>query len=328
MSSSQRTPSASAHHREPRRMQVIRFPVTDRELWLERRKQDVTASAIGSLFGLNPHKSELRLWAEKSGTEFPDQEAETTALRRGRIMERAVGDAFLLDHPGWKIKPAKVYLRAPDYNLGATPDFFVTDPEGRRGIVQAKTVAPFIFRRDWTGDNVPTWIALQTLTEAMLAQVEFGMIATMEVDGFHFAMHYYTVPRHPSAERKIQDAALRFWANVRDGVQPNVDYEHDAGLLAVMFPHHTPNKTVDLRGDNRLPERLARRARRKRYIKLAEAQVDLIETELRSKMTDAEAALMGDGWSATLKEQHRKEVVQKAASFRVLRIKNQKEAAQ
>lgn len=310
---------------EPRRMKVIRFPVTDRAAWLDLRKQDVTASVVGSLFGLNPHKTEAKLWAEKCGTEFPDDQGENSAMRRGRIMERAIGDAFLLDHPGWRIKPAKVYLRAPDYNLGATPDFYVTDPEGRRGILQAKTVAPFIFRRDWSEDNVPTWIALQTLTEAMLAQVEFGMIATMEVDGFHFAMHYYTVPRHGAAERKIQDAALRFWVNVRDGVQPNWDYEHDAGLLAVMFPHHTPNKTVDLRGDNHLPAMLARRARRKRYMKLAEAQVGLIETEVKAKMTDAEAALMGDGWSATLKEQQRKEVLQKASSFRVLRIK-QREA--
>ena len=243
----------------------------------------MTASAIGSLFGLNPYKSELRLWAEKSGTEFPDQEAEMAAMRRGRIMERAVGDAFLLDHPGWKIRPAKVYLRAPDYNLGATPDFFVTDPEGHRGIVQAKHGRPI---------HIPAGLDrgqradLDRAANLDRGDAGAGRIRNDRDDGGRrlplrdALLHRARAPR---AERKIQDAALRFWANVRDGVQPNVDYEHDAGLLAVMFPHHTPNKTVDLRGDNRLPERLARRARRKRYIKLAEAQVGLIETELRQQ---------------------------------------------
>jgi predicted phage-related endonuclease len=306
------------------RLKVVRIPITSREQWLELRKQDVTASAVGALFGLHPYETPAGLWAAKiGGVQLPQDEK---TLRRGRIFEDAVAKAFLEERPGWRIKKATVYLRAPEIRIGATPDFFLTTPEGERGILQAKTVAPFVFKRHWTDTTVPTWIALQTLTEMMLARVNIGMIGALVIDSYDPQLHLYNVPRHEAAERRLQDSVIRFWDDVANGREPQIDYARDGALLAVIWPKAEPGKTIDLRGDNELPALLAKRERRREYVRKACAHIEAIETNLKSKMQDAEAAMIADNWRATLKETQRKEFTVRATSYRTLRIVKDEEA--
>jgi predicted phage-related endonuclease len=144
----------------PRRIQ--RIPISSREQWLELRKQDVTASVIGALFGCHPYETPAGLWAIKTGVNIPDED--NAAMRRGRLLENAVGQAFMEQSPHWVVKKANVYLRDRTLRLGATPDFFATDPESRRVVLQAKTVNPWEFKRSWTDRDAPFWITLQCLT--------------------------------------------------------------------------------------------------------------------------------------------------------------------
>jgi predicted phage-related endonuclease len=317
------TDAAVAPPRRARQIKIERIKIVSREQWIAARAGDVTASTVAALFGLHPHETAMGVWAAKTGIEMPDED--NAAMRRGRLLEGAVATAFLEEHRDWTIKKANIYLRAPDLRLGATPDFFVIDPKGRKGILQAKTVAPHVFKREWTDNTAPTWILLQTLTEAMLARAEFGVIAALVCDGFRFDLHTYDVPRHEAAERRIQDTVARFWDDIANGREPKIDYERDASLLAVMYPREVPGKTIDLRGDNALPRLLWRRDLIKSGLDRLAARKEAIETELKAKMGDAEMALIADGWRATLKKQDRKEYTVKATSFRVLRVARDKQ---
>lgn len=318
----------------PLKLRVVRFPLGDLTLeqyrgpWLEMRRADVTASVTGALFGMHPYETVGGLWAAKTGVEMPEQKDSPVKLR-GRMFEEVGAKAFLEQHPGWKVRAAKVYLRAPEIRLGATPDFFITDPEGRRGVLQVKTCARFEFNKHWTAETAPTWIALQTLTEAMLAKAEFGKIAALIVDPYRPELHVYDVPRHAGAERRIQDTVVKFWTDITAGIEPKIDYERDAALIAVMWPREVPEKVIDLRADNELPELLDEQAKLDEINKQNSKRIDEIKNELKVKMGDAEAAMIGGGWRATFKEQHRKEHFVKATSFRVLRTTKEetKEAA-
>jgi predicted phage-related endonuclease len=307
-------------------MQIARTLITSREQWLGLRKPDVTASTVGCLFGLSPYTSPLGLYAEKANQIDPDL-PDSMALRRGRLMEGAVAQAFIEEHPGWKITKARHYYRDIKRRIGATPDYHLIDPNGRKGVLQAKTVMPYVFKKYWSDETAPVWITLQTLTEATLTRSEFGMIAALEVDGYTFRLHCYEVPRHEAAERRIQDTVAAFWEGVAAGRPPAVDHERDGALIAAMYPHHREGASIDLRGDNQLPELLEEREARKANIALDEARIDAIETELRSKLTDNEIGLV-TGWRLTLREQHRKAYEVKPASFRVLRATREQEAAE
>lgn len=305
----------------PRRIQRIK--ITGREQWLALRKSDVTASVIGTLFNAHPWETVFGLAAEKNGLQLPDED--TTAMRRGRLLEGAVAAAFVEAHPGWKVTKANVYLRDTKLRIGATPDYFCTDPNGRQGVLQCKTVAPFEFKKKWTDETPPFWISLQTLTEAMLDNADLGMIAALVVDGWHFDLHSYEVPRHAAAEKRIQNAVEKFWDDMAAGREPAVDYERDGPLLDVIFPRETKDKIVDLRADNVLPELLSIHEKNKQRVKDIKNEQDKIETEVKARMRDCEGALV-NGFRVSWREQHRREYTVAATSFRVLRISEDKAA--
>jgi predicted phage-related endonuclease len=292
-------------------------PIKERAQWLALRQQDVTASTIASLFGLHPYVSALQLWCEKTGLALP--ELGSSVLERGRFYEGAVADGFRAQHPTWTVTKPDVYVRDPVRRIGATPDFLITTDDGRHGVLQVKTVAPDAFRRYWTEEVAPTWISLQCLTEAMLDEADFGMIAALVIDPYRVnPPHEYEVPRHNAAEDRIRGAVENFWKAIEAGEQPKPDYTRDRAILSVMFPREKPKKIIDLRGNNRLPELLETRETLKARIKKAEADLETAEAEIVHLIGDAENALV-NGWKVTFKEQHRKEHVVRATSFRVLR---------
>lgn len=305
-------------------MPLERHPITDRESWLRMRKQDVTASAVGALFGAHPYETALGLYVQKCGVELP--EPGTAMLEWRLILESAVGASVARQRPDWKIVKATEYLRDSDLRLGATPDFYIHgDPRGL-GILQAKTVAPVVFKKTWTDDTPPLWIALQNTTELMLDQeAAFGAVACLIIDPWKCECPIYEVPRHAGAEQRIREAVKKFWDDVANGREPQPDYARDADVIAAMGPAEKPGKTINLSGDNELPIILAERAELKARIKMDDDRCKAIETEIRHKMGDAEVGVTGD-FSLTFRTQHRKAYSVAATSFRGLRITDNRPA--
>jgi predicted phage-related endonuclease len=300
-------------------MPIERIEITGREQWLEARKNDVTASVVAALFGAHPYVSSLKLYLMHSGIEF--DEADNRVFRRGRLMEPAVALAVAEDRPSWHVEKCNYYYRDPDLRLGATPDFVVNnDPRGL-GVLQTKTAAPHIYQRDWEGGaTVPFWVQLQVLTEAMLTDAAFGVVAVLEINAFDLALSIVEVPRHPAAEQRIRDAVARFWADVAAGREPAPDYGKDAELLKMIAPREVADKSIDLSGDNELPALLDLRAEIMAAMKGYEARKDEIETMLKFKMRDAESVVGLPDWNITWKTTHRAEYVMKAKDIRTLRI--------
>jgi predicted phage-related endonuclease len=294
-------------------MMIERLTFASREEWLALRKGDVTASTVAALFGLHPYETALGLYAAKTGVAMPD--IDSKVLRRGRLLEGAVAEAVREERPWWAIAKANEYLRDAKIRLGATPDFYVYDENNRRGVLQTKTVAPNAFRSSWTEETPPTHVALQTATEMMLDNADFGVIAALVVDGWNFDLHLYDVPRNAGAEARIREAVTKFWDDVAAGRPPKTDYARDDRLMQIIYPRQVPGKEIDLRGDNRALELLAQREAAMEQIKIAEAAKAEAETELREKIGDAEIAIVR-GWKVSLKEIVVREHVRKASSSR------------
>jgi predicted phage-related endonuclease len=305
---------------------IERHPIVDRAEWLEWRKQDVTASRVGALFGAHPYETALRLYAERRGVEFPSVDSKT--MRRGRWLEPAVATAVEEERPDWKLRAPKVYLRDPELRLGATPDFYIDgDPRGL-GILQCKTVAPSVYQRNWLGGSeIPFWITLQTLTEMMLADAAFGVVAALLVDPHSMEVAILDVPRHPPSEEKIRERVREFWQNVANGIEPDPDFSRDADVIRALVPRETLGEKIDLSSNNRLPTMLEQRAALKETMKEADVACEAIETEIKFLMGSAETANGLPDWRITFKTEHRKEYTVKARSSRVLRIHDKRPEA-
>jgi predicted phage-related endonuclease len=310
-----------------RRPKIEKRPIVSRDEWLAWHKEDITASVVSALWGLHPRETAAGLWAKLTGVDLGPDDENSELLERGQDLEVVVGRKFLHRHPGWKVFAAKHYYRIAALRLGATPDFHVIKPDGKKGVLQAKTVNPSTFRTKWTDETPPMWIMLQTLTEMMLTRSEFGIIAALEIGDFRYRLHTYEVPRHEGAERRIEDAVREFWLHVDAGSEPVIDYQRDSALIAAMYPRHAPDKIADLRYDNSLPGLLDEREALKATLDRAGERKDEIDTELKAKMKDAEIALV-NGWRISNKTIDKKEHTVRATSYRQLRVtREQGEAA-
>lgn len=298
---------------------IVRIPITSREQWLRERSKDVTASVVGALRGLSPYVSRLKLYKMHTGFEF-----DTTAnvrMRRGLLLESAIAQRVAEDNPGWFIAPAGVYLRDPTAMLGATPDFFIDTDRGR-GVLQTKLVTAQAFKSGWIVDGepqVPTWIMLQTLTEAMLSDAAFGKVGVWIDDPFRDDCYVFDIERHAGAEAAIYADVARFWDDVAHGREPDADPQVDGDLVKLLYPSSDPLHHVDLSHDNYLTDALAERVRLKADVKSAEARIDEIETELRARMGAAEIAHFS-GFVVSNKTQTRKSYTVKETSFRRLTV--------
>lgn len=294
-------------------------PIADEREWREWRRRNVNASEVAALFGLHPYKTSLELWGEKSGLAFHDAR-ETAQLRRGRIMEPSVPAAVHEERPGWIIKPSRTYWEDPRARIGATPDFRVWHPTRRGvGILQAKTVAPQVFKREWTAENPPFWIVLQLQTELMLTGATWGVVAALLIDPWRFDVAIYEIEAHAGAHKRIRQAVQDFWQAVDSRQQPRADFERDSALLSAMYPVEQPGAELDLRHDNRMPELVSRWRELTAAGNAAEAELDTVKAEIKERMGSA-AAANGNGWRITWKTQHWKEQFRPARSGRVLRV--------
>jgi len=299
---------------------IERLKITSREEWLGWRKRDVTASQIGALFNCHPYVTPLRLYAEQRGTEFVVED--NNAMRRGRWLEPAIAKAVEEVRPEWKLEQAAHYLRDSDLRIGATPDFYIHgDPRGL-GILQAKSVAPSVYAREWNnGGEVPLWIILQASTEAMLASADFIVVAALLVDAHQMDVSIHEMSRSSAAEDKIKKAVETFWQNVQLGIEPDPDFVRDADTVRAMWrAERDKDAEVDLSGNNRIPLLLEQRAILKEQNKVNDALLEAIDAEIKFEMKDAAVGVGVPGWRITYKTSFVKSYTVAERTQRVLRV--------
>jgi hypothetical protein len=299
--------------------------ITDRDTWLAWRRDFVTASQIGGLpaFRAHPFYTPLRIYASMRGVEFPNDD--NKILRRGRWLEPAVAKAVSELRPEWTLSAPGVFLCDPEIGIGATPDYFITgDPRGL-GVLQCKTVAPSVWRREWDeGRDVPLWVTLQCLTEMHLADARFGAVAVMLVDAHAMDVQILDVPRHAAAETKLIAEVKRFIDDVRNAREPEPDFERDGAVLKLLIPREVPGTQIDLSGDNMVPKLLAHRARLMAQLKRDKERCTEIENRLRFLMGDAAIVTGLDDWGITYRTEHRKGYTVDPSEPRVLRIRDRR----
>ena len=302
-------------------MAIERHPVADGELH-PLRKSLLTATRIPAVAGFSPWMTPGHVYAEMKGVEFPDKD--TVPKMRGRYLESVVAKMFAEQRPDIEIWPAREFICDPVKRIGATPDYYGRDNDGKRVVVEIKTTTKRLFDKLW-GDAPPINYALQIATTMMLDDADYGLIVALIFDEFHFELRGFDVPRVPAAEQRINDIASGFWRDFDAGIPPKIDYERDGALIASLYPAEVEGKVIDLRHDNRMPELLDMRERLAAEAKELDTAQKAVDNEIKMKIGDAESALV-NGWRVTFKSTSRKEHTVKASSFRVLRPKREEAA--
>jgi hypothetical protein len=305
---------------------VQRIPInfaTEREQWLALRRHDVTASAAGCLLGIHDYYTPYGLWLLKSGRVQEDPE-ETPAMRRGRFLESVAIEVLKEERPSWIINPPGIYLRDGDARLGATPDLFVNDPSAGFGVVQIKSVAPWIFKNNWldrdTGEiNVPLWIAVQAITEAHLAGASWAAVAALTVSN-GIDLHLVPVPIHEGVVSRVRAAVAEFWKLVETGDRPDPDWKRDARLIEDLY--EPTGEVISLEGDNELPALADERAALSRTIADAKDRQTEIKAIFLDRLNGAAQARIADGRVISAKRINRKGYEVAPSTYLDVRVSN------
>lgn len=297
-------------------MPIERRTIPDRETWLGWRRGLITSTSVAALFGLNPWKTALQVWADIHG--LAPEPRETPAMRRGRWLEPAVELAMSEAYPRSLIEKANVFLVDAELRLGATPDAFMG-----KTLVEYKVISRPVFNA-WQGE-APIYYQLQALTAAMMADSDKAILACLVIDTYDAALELFHLNRNPIAEARIRDGVAMFWEAVAAGERPPADYGSDGEIIARLYGPVAGTPHIDLSTDNRLPEILAEREGLRRNIAAYEARSDAIRAEVIEKMNGAQLAVCGD-WRISHKLIHQPEQIRKATSFPRLTVTRKREA--
>jgi predicted phage-related endonuclease len=304
---------------------IERINLGSRDEWLADRLRYINASEIAIVCGESSYGSLAELYAEKKGLRPPM--VDSAVLRRGRWGESAVFEALAEQRPEWDIVRAKVHVRDNERRLACTPDGFATAPDRDGiGIIQAKVISRSVFRQYWMGDREdgevvpPAQYRLQTLTEMMLNETKWGVLAVLVVAEFDWQLELIEIERDPVLEDRIEYHAAAFWRDHLDaGIMPAFEPNRDETLVRALYPKDDGSE-IDLTGDNRalalVEDLISLQAALKRLQKNEAA----MKTELCGKLGEHTTGRLADGRRISWRTQNRKGYTVEPSSFRVFRI--------
>jgi putative phage-type endonuclease len=123
--------------------------------WLKWRRESITGSDISSIVGLNPWKSALTLYYQKTG-ELQEQEA-TTRMMLGNYLEEGIANLFQDLNPNLKVyRDLGTFAKVDAPVFKANPDGVIEDQLGNLSILEIKHTSQW-----W--NSVPMHYQLQVM---------------------------------------------------------------------------------------------------------------------------------------------------------------------
>lgn len=289
--------------------------------WLALRKTGIGASEMSVLLGVNPWKSEIELWGEKTGrVEAPDL-SDVESVRWGQLLEPVVLEEYRR-RADRAVRASGELLRscAHPWALATLDGETCGREDAGWWPLEAKTTSAF--RADDWEDGPPEMYRVQVHHQMLVTGAPRATIVCL-LGGQR--MVWQDIERDEQLVRKIVARGSEFWARVQSGEPPSPDGSASAKrALAGLYPEDD-GATVELPDelDPVVEELLELKARGKDI----EARITAAENRIKAAIGDAQRGVLPSGMAVSWKLQHRDEHVVKASSFRVLRTHKPKARA-
>lgn len=120
---------------------VTMLQLGSRGEWLKQRKKGIGGSDAAAIVGMNPYKTNVELWLEKTGQMEPVDISDKPYVRYGTEAEDHLRALFGLDYPEYKVGyvPDNMFTNNQLPWAHASLDGWLMDADGRMGILEIKT---------------------------------------------------------------------------------------------------------------------------------------------------------------------------------------------
>jgi putative phage-type endonuclease len=256
-----------------------------------RQPSPIGGSEAAAAAGIDPHRSRVMLWLEKSGR---FERGESEAMRWGHLLEPVI--AAELAERGYTVRLGCPRLFDSERPwVGGTPDGFIDvgDPaDPSDGLLEIKTVGAFAARtEDWHDDTIPVGYAAQVQHYLHLTGLKMCLLAVL-VGGQRLEVR--EVPREQKAIDLLLELEREFYEEylVPDRQPPPGGSDSDREAMAALYPHATEGRVVRL--DVEHYGLLGQLRERRAQLAAIESQKQELENLLKSYMGEAEVALAPD----------------------------------
>lgn len=187
---------------------VRKWTFESRELWLTARVGFIGGSDAACVLGLNPWKSNVELWEEKTGRRQREDIGDKPYVLYGTKAEEHLRELFKLDFPQYEVG-------YEDHNMWINPDFpfahasldgWLTEKEtGRKGILEIKTtnILQSMQREKWN-HRIPDNYYVQVCHYLMVTEADFAVLKAQlryDYDGdIYLTTKHYFIDREEVKE--------------------------------------------------------------------------------------------------------------------------------
>lgn len=247
------TPLRSTSKARPA-LRLISTKELPREDWLAVRKQGIGSSDAGAALGLNPYKSQLELWLEKTGrdTTLPkaDPHDEESPMYWGNVLEPIVAWHYSKRTKN-KVRRINAVLQHPNPDMSwmlANIDREVISADDVQ-ILECKT-AGINGARLWK-EGVPEYVELQVMHQLAVTGKQAADVAVL-LGGQHLEIH--RIERDEQMIARLIELERKFWTYVETDTPPPADGSASAeAALRCLYPEDN-GQTVDFSGHAGLAE--------------------------------------------------------------------------
>jgi putative phage-type endonuclease len=225
----------------------MRTQALDRAHWLAVRKRGIGSSDAAAAVGLNPYKSQLELWMEKTGRDagLPkiDPEDDTTPAYWGSLLEHIVAAQYTR-RTGRRVRRINAVLQHPSKPwMLANIDREVVGAADVQ-ILECKT-AGINGARLWR-DGVPEYVQLQVMHQLAVTGKQAADVAVL-IGGQELQVH--RIERDEKLITQLVELERRFWLMVEEERPPMTDGSESARqALLALYPHDR-GEVLDFTGD-------------------------------------------------------------------------------
>ena len=267
-----------------------------REDWLAVRKQGIGSSDAAAAVGLNPYKSQLELWLEKTGrdTSLPklDPQDEDSPAYWGNILEPIVARHYTR-RSGHRVRRINAVLQHPDpkraWMLANIDREVIGAPEVQ--ILECKT-AGINGARLWK-EGVPEYVQLQVMHQLAVTGKQAADVAVL-LGGQHLEVH--RIERDESMIARLIDLERLFWDYVVSDTPPPADGTASAdAALRCLYPEDN-GQTLDFSQHTELASTYLELKSVRQRIAQQETREAQLKQVLQQAMGEATRAEFAEGY--------------------------------
>jgi putative phage-type endonuclease len=271
-------------------LRLVDTRTLDRGQWLEVRKGGIGSSDAAAAVGLNPYKSQLELWLEKTGrTETNGEEpGMDTPVFWGTLLEPYVAVAYQ-QKTNRRVRKVNAVLQHPTFNfMLANIDREVVGSADVQ-ILECKTAGEFGSRL-WK-HGVPEYVQLQVQHQLAVTDKAAADVAVL-LCGQKLEIH--RIERDDEIIARLTMLESHFWAYVESDTPPPADGSESAAR-ALRHLYRGNDTTLDFTGNAELGDAFDALADLDEEIAAKEREAERLKQVIQQMMGDASKAVFANG---------------------------------